>query len=81
MTKIQQITISDRNALAFYIACGHQCEFISNNGRVEGTFQLTPEFKESQSSFMQNRPVPVQSFIAASKLVASMIWQNRKVNA
>jgi len=75
---IDQVTISDRNSLAYFIALGHQCEFIRNNGRIEGVFQLTPEFQESQTQFMQNAAIPVQSFIAASRLLSDMIRRNKE---
>jgi hypothetical protein len=81
MTKIHQVTVSDRNELAFYLASGLQPEFVNNNGKVYGVFQLTPEFHEAQSAYMQNAPIQVQSFVTASKLITAIIKDHKGVQA
>ncbi|MBM9614768.1 hypothetical protein JWJ90_10780 [Desulfobulbus rhabdoformis] len=72
-----KITVSDRNALAFYLANGQKCQFVNNRGRVEGVFQNTPAFERVQADYVLNAPVKVQSFIAASRMVSEMILRNR----
>lgn len=77
MNTIEKITVSDRNALAFFLVNGQRCQFVNNSGRLEGVFDNTQDFQRLQSEFMLNAPIRVQSFIAAAKLISQMIQRNR----
>lgn len=73
-----EFVVADRNTLAFLIASGHLCHFVINSGRLEGLFQSTPEFQQAQNAFVLNSAMPVQNFIAASKLVSEMIRRGKE---
>jgi len=74
----EKITVSDRNALAFYLVNGQPCQFTDNNGRVEGVFDNTTDFQRVQNEYLNNGQIRIQSFIAAAKLVSGMIRRNRQ---
>lgn len=74
---IEKITVSDRNALAFFLVNGQPCQFVNNAGRLEGVFDNTQDFQRIQTEYLNNGQVRIQSFVAASKLISSMILKNR----
>lgn len=72
------ICTRDRNLAAYFLTLGFQGEFVPNkNGMIEIEFDRTDETDRANQAYMANQPVPVQSFVAASRYVSDMINQAR----
>ncbi|MFA6497882.1 MAG: hypothetical protein WC256_10270 [Desulfurivibrionaceae bacterium] len=76
---MEQISIRDRNHAAYLVTLGFQGDFVPQaGGIIEAVFEYSPELESATRSFMANAPIPVQSFVAASRFVSDRINQTRK---
>ncbi len=80
MTKtLTAVTITDRNDWKFIVAL----RFIDTNthqncNTIEAKFEATAELHEARRAYSLNAPVPVQSFIAASRAVDKAIYDFKR---
>jgi hypothetical protein len=73
------ISIRDRNHAAYLLTLGFQCEFVpQKNGSIEAEFEHTSELEAATQAYMANNPVPVGSFVAASRYISDRINQCRQ---
>ena len=79
-TEIQDfIQVRERNKICFLIALTFPCTFIPRaDGGLDGEFELTTELEKAMLGYHQNRLIPVQDFIAASRYVSDAIHDHRQ---
>ncbi|MGE3550884.1 MAG: DUF5659 domain-containing protein [Geobacter sp.] len=69
------MTIRDRNLTAFLLANGFTCRHVprDDGSAVDAEFQWSEELDQARQAYLSNRPVPVQSFIAACRHLGDQI--------
>lgn len=73
--------IKDRNEVKFLTAVGFNCIPVPRNAlSVDFEFEATPELDEARRAYALNRPVPVLSFVGASRYVDGLIAEHRQRN-
>jgi hypothetical protein len=75
-------TIRDRNEMKFLLAVG----FVGtprprDNSILDFEFPCSRELEEARRSYALNRPVPVLSFVGASRFVDAAIYEHRMRNS
>lgn len=79
MTPTKTITITDRNESKALTAWGFTGIPAPRDGNIlDFEFVATDELFEARRAYSLNRPVPVLSFIAASRMIDKLIHEHRQ---
>jgi hypothetical protein len=79
MTPTKTTTIKDRNNIAYLLANGFICTWAGRQGgnEIDAVFTWTDELDRACMEYAGNRAVPVQSFVAACRLIGDQIKAHR----
>lgn len=76
---ITTITITDRNEAKFLTAVGFSPTPAPRDGlALDFAFKVSSDLWEARQAYSLNRPVPVLSFIAASRWIDRQIHEHRQ---
>jgi hypothetical protein len=73
-------TVRDRNLIAFLIARGFTCDFTPRNGteELDARFPVSCALERACQEYAGNHPIPVQSFVAACRIIGEQIRAHRQ---